>query len=84
MLDGNLLSGEIPSELGEVSSLEDLFLRDNMLTGEIPSELEGLANLSKLYLEGNRLTGCIPSGLRDIERNDLSGLRLAYCTPPTP
>ena len=84
VLDGNLLSGEIPTELGEVSSLEDLFLRDNMLTGEIPTELEGLANLSKLYLEGNRLTGCIPSGLRDIERNDLSGLRLPYCTPPTP
>ncbi len=84
VLDGNLLTGEIPTEVGEVSSLEDLFLRDNRLTGEIPTELEGLANLSKLYLEGNRLTGCIPWGLRDIERNDLSGLRLPYCTPPTP
>ena len=84
VLDGNLLTGEIPSELGEVASLEELFLRDNMLTREIPTELEELANLSKLYLEGNRLTGCIPWGLRDIERNDLSGLRLPYCTPPTP
>ncbi len=84
VLDGNLLTGEIPSELGDVASLEDLFLRDNRLTGEIPSELEELANLSKLYLEGNQLTGCIPSGLRGIERNDLRGLGLPYCTPPTP
>ena len=84
VLDDNLLTGEIPSELGEVSSLEDLFLRDNRLTGEIPTELEELANLNKLYLEGNEFTGCIPSGLRDIERNDLRGLGLPYCSSATP
>ena len=38
----NRLTGEIPPELGGLSNLTELSLRDNQLTGEIPPELGGL------------------------------------------
>ena len=71
LLDNNQLMGAIPSALGGMDSLEQLWLRDNQLTGGIPSELEDLSTLTHLYLEGNSFTGCIPTGLRDVENNDL-------------
>ena len=68
---GNQLTGEIPAELGNLSSLERLYLNDNQLTGEIPPELGDFARLSFLSLHGNDLTGCVPThppGLEVIER----------------
>ena len=55
------LSGTIPSELGNLSSLQRLRLSQNGLTGPVPPELGGLANLRDLFLDGNQLTGEIPS-----------------------
>ena len=79
VLDGNGLSGAIPSAWGGMSSLEDLFLRDNSLSGSIPSGLEDLDSLEDLYLEGNAFTGCIPAGLRDTAEHDLATLGLPFC-----
>ena len=39
------MTGEIPAELGSLSSLERLHLGSNQLTGEIPAELGSLPNL---------------------------------------
>ncbi len=60
------LSGAIPSELGNLSSLVWLELNHNELTGTIPPELGGLANLRTLSLEYNQLTGEIPSKFGDL------------------
>ena len=38
-LNGNSLTGEIPSELGGLSKLDQLFVNENKLTGMIPPEL---------------------------------------------
>lgn len=54
------IAGTIPAELGRLSNLKILDLRDNELTGEIPTELGALMNLRELRLRGNKLTGCIP------------------------
>ncbi len=78
-LSSNQLSGPIPAKLGDLSSLEELWLYSNELIGPIPAELGDLSNLEVLYLGGNQLSGCIPDGLRDVSNNDLSGLGLAYC-----
>ena len=51
------LTGTIPSELGSLSSLQNLWLSGNQLTGEIPAELGNLSNLHELSLWGNQLTG---------------------------
>jgi hypothetical protein len=53
----------IPSGLGQVSTLQDLFLYDNYLNGTIPSELGQISTLQSLRLEYNALTGKIPSEL---------------------
>ena len=57
------LTGQIPSELGKLSSLTNLSLGGNELTGEIPPELSNLANLTRLWLGDNQLTGEIPPEL---------------------
>ena len=46
-LAGNQLTGEIPAELGNLTSLIWLDLYSNQLTGEIPAELGSLSNLTQ-------------------------------------
>ena len=73
-LSGYGLSGPIPPELGNLSSLEGLYLDDNQLTGEIPAELGNLTNLEWLGLSNNQLSGEIPLELGSLA--SLKGLRL--------
>ena len=72
-LAGNQLSGEIPSELGDLTELTVLSLRGNQLIGEIPAELGGLTNLTGLDLAGNQLIGEIP-----LELGGLTNLTWVY------
>ena len=65
-LNDNGLSGQIPTELGNLSSLDRLYLDNNQLTGAIPGELGNLSNLERLYLDDNQLTGPIPSELSNL------------------
>ncbi len=62
-LANNRLTGELPSQLGDLSSLRQLRLGNNELSGPIPSELGNLSNLGYLYLNANDLTGSIPAEL---------------------
>ena len=65
-LYSNELSGEIPSELGNLTNLETLKLDRNELSGEIPSELGNLTNLETLKLSWHELSGEIPSELGNL------------------
>ena len=78
------LTGQIPTELGNLSNLARLDLGGNQLTGPIPTELGGLVNLEVLSLSVNQLTGPIPTelgGLVNLERLFLSRNQL---TGPIP
>ena len=66
-LDGNELSGSIPSELGNLTNLGVLSLSYNQLSGSIPSELGDLANLGVLWLDSNELSGSIPLELGNLD-----------------
>ena len=55
-----LITGSIPSEIGQLVNLNLLELYSNQLTGSIPPEIGQLANLKGLYLLGNQLNGSIP------------------------
>ena len=75
------LTGEIPSEIGQLTNLETLKLQYNELTGSIPPEIGNLTNLVKLDLCYNNLSGSIPTevwsltSLKElrIQKNQLSG-----------
>ena len=57
------MSGELPPELGNLSSLTQLGLGKNYLSGEIPQELGNLLNLEMLLLGSNQLSGEVPPEL---------------------
>jgi Leucine-rich repeat (LRR) protein len=75
------LEGELPSELGELSSLKRLSFANNNLFGTIPSSLGMLDKLEYLDLSDNHLSGELPetigrlSSLRELylNNNELSG-----------
>ena len=77
----NNLAGSIPLELGNLASLQTLYLGRNFLSGPIPPELGNLASLQTLDLSDNDLSGPIPPELLkltllrnlSVARNNLSG-----------
>ncbi len=78
----NGLTGPIPPELGNLTSLRNLNLGGTSLTGPIPPELGDLTSLRDLNLDRNGLTGLIPPELGNLTNllflnlnsNDLTGL----------
>ena len=75
------LTGEIPSQIGQLTNLETLKLQYNELTGSIPPEIGNLTSLVKLDLRYNNLSGSIPTevwsliSLKElgIQKNQFSG-----------
>ena len=92
LLAENGLNGEIPPELGDLTSLEVLDLGggvfdwdENRLSGEIPPELANLANLKLLDLSHNHLSGKVPRELGSLINLETLNLRgnsgLSGCLP---
>ena len=84
-LTENALSGEIPEEIGDLTSLEQLLLSSNSLSGEIPSEIGNLTRLEDLRLRNNQLSGAIPAGIRNLTSLRVLTLhsnRLSGAIPP--
>jgi surface protein len=63
-LAGNNLTGVLPSELGQLTTLTELILTDNLLTGNLPSEIEFLTNITVVQLSNNGLSGSIPDEIQ--------------------
>ena len=72
----NRLSGSIPPELGNLSSLTHLNFLHNNLSGPIPPELGNLSNLRILWLQENQLSGPIPASLGNLAK--LTSLNLGW------
>ncbi len=78
------LTGSIPSEFGNASGLEEVYLNANRLTGDIPN-LGGLNQLRVLAFEVNQLSGSIPhwlGNLAKLEKLNLSWNKLSGRIPP--
>ena len=85
-LSNNLLEGNIPTQLGTLSTLQTLILSDNKLEGNIPAELGSIGSLQYLSLGNNRLTGNIPEqlgSLPNILRLNLYSNQLSGSIPLT-
>ncbi|KAJ4745024.1 Leucine-rich receptor-like protein kinase family protein [Rhynchospora pubera] len=80
-LDNNLISGQIPQDIGDLYNLNFLNLSSNQLDGPIPTSIGHLNRIEQLILSENFLVGSIPTeitnlshvGLLDLSRNLLSG-----------
>ncbi|MBA0796692.1 hypothetical protein Gohar_007438, partial [Gossypium harknessii] len=60
------LTGNLPTELGDLKGLSVLSLQRNRLDGKIPASLGNLIMLRRLDLSYNRLFGEIPTTLANI------------------
>ncbi|KAJ9567066.1 hypothetical protein OSB04_003032 [Centaurea solstitialis] len=63
---GNRLTGKIPPELGNITTLTKLDLEANQLSGTVPSELGRLFNLKSLIMSSNQFTGTLPAALAEL------------------
>lgn len=84
-LRGNNLNGTISSEIGQLTTLQHLFLSENQIFGTIPREIYALTNLQALELHSNSLEGSIPenvANLSNLKRLDLHGNLLTGPFPP--
>ncbi|XP_010272760.1 PREDICTED: probable leucine-rich repeat receptor-like serine/threonine-protein kinase At3g14840, partial [Nelumbo nucifera] len=59
----NRLSGPIPKELANITTLRVLNLESNQFSGFIPTELGDLTNIEKLMVSSNNFTGRLPETL---------------------
>ncbi|KAF3967069.1 hypothetical protein CMV_008886 [Castanea mollissima] len=75
-LIGNRLTGSIPKELGNISTLKSLTLESNMLSGSLPKELGNLINIERLILRSCNITGQLPEYLGNM--NNLKTLDLSF------
>ncbi|XP_059640604.1 LRR receptor-like serine/threonine-protein kinase RPK2 [Cornus florida] len=83
-LEGNSISGSLPSHFRALRNLSVLNLGFNEIVGEIPYSLSDLVSLEILNLAGNKLNGTIPGffgGFRDLRELYLSFNRLSGSIP---
>ncbi|CAL4910685.1 unnamed protein product [Urochloa decumbens] len=69
------LTGPFPDELGNLTVLQTLNMRDNYIKGMIPSTLKNLCNLQMIYLGNNNIGGDIADLIERIPRCSWSSLR---------
>ena len=76
-----LIGGQIPADLGSISSLRYLDLSYSGLTGILPSNLQSL-KLSTLAVTSNKLTGLVQTTICNIKNYNLQG-NMWNCPLPT-
>ncbi|GFS41765.1 concanavalin A-like lectin protein kinase family protein [Actinidia rufa] len=68
-MSGSRLSGLIPSNIFNISTLEILDLSTNNLSGYLPSSIgDQLPNIKRMVLGGNKLTGIIPNSIANASK----------------
>ncbi|WVZ54559.1 hypothetical protein U9M48_005340 [Paspalum notatum var. saurae] len=83
-LSGNMLSGEIPPQVGNLSHVKSLNLSHNSFTGHIPATFANMAAIESLDLSHNELSGPIPEGLTQLwslEMFSVAYNNLSGCAP---
>ncbi|KAK3020108.1 hypothetical protein RJ639_005246, partial [Escallonia herrerae] len=65
-LQGNRLTGPIPKEIGNISTLEEIVLEFNQLSGPIPSGLRTLSSIKRICLTSNNFSGELPETLAEL------------------
>ena len=66
-LSFNNLTGKLPNEISDLTSLRVLNLAFNKLEGELPKTLTDLTNLETLQLFSNNFSGALPKDIGRME-----------------
>uniref|UniRef100_A0A0E0G9F0 non-specific serine/threonine protein kinase n=1 Tax=Oryza nivara TaxID=4536 RepID=A0A0E0G9F0_ORYNI len=77
----NNLTGNIPKEIGNITTLKLILLNGNQLSGLLPDEIGNLQSLTRLQVDQNHLSGAIPKSFANlrsvkhllVDNNNLSG-----------
>ncbi|KAI3985170.1 hypothetical protein MKX01_014529, partial [Papaver californicum] len=75
-LVGNRLSGPVPEEIGNITTLKELVLDFNQLSGPLPQKLGDIVGINRILLSSNNFTGGVPqtfsklTSLADFRIND--------------
>lgn len=75
-LSANMLDGEIPWQLGNLSHIKSLNLSYNFFTGQIPATFANMKEIESLDLSHNNLSGPIPWQLTQLA--SLGAFSVAY------
>nr|CAJ86061.1 H0821G03.12 [Oryza sativa] len=75
-LSANMLDGEIPWQLGNLSHIKSLNLSYNFFTGQIPATFANMKEIESLDLSHNNLSGPIPWQLTQL--STLGAFSVAY------
>lgn len=78
------MSGSIPSEIGDVSTLQSFSITNCDITGTIPTEIGSLTDMTYLWFYDNLLTGPIPSELGNMKKLETLNLQKNYLTGEMP
>ncbi|QHO19973.1 hypothetical protein HN51_062486 [Arachis hypogaea] len=82
----NIIFGEIPIEISNLTELVDLYLNVNNLSGSIPKEIGKMTSLQVLQLGFNQLVGSIPKEIGSLKQLNVLALqhnRLTGMIPPS-
>jgi hypothetical protein len=88
--EGRLLTGVLPSEIGNLTALTGIRLDGTRLTGRLPESLGRLQSLQNVSIAGASLTGPLPAEIQDcrslaelnLSENQLSGPISPRFAPP--
>ena len=85
-LSRNKLTGTLPTQLGRMTGLRQVWLQDNDLTGPIPTELGRITQMYQLLMNLNGFSGTIPTELGQFtacdEYDETRGVESMYAMPP--
>ncbi|KAH7512734.1 hypothetical protein FEM48_Zijuj12G0121900 [Ziziphus jujuba var. spinosa] len=62
---GNRVTGSIPKEIANITTLKSLILRSCNIIGELPEYIGEMKSLKTLFLTGNMLSGPVPQWVKD-------------------
>jgi Leucine-rich repeat (LRR) protein len=82
-LTGNEIA-TVPSELYELTGLEEIFLNYNNMRGTLSSDIGKLTNLRGLYMFRNQITGQIPTQIGKLQNLEVLALAENFLTGTIP
>ena len=67
VLDSNSFTGNLPTTMGELTTLEEFLMNGNHCNGTIPTQVGSMSSLKRVGFGWNQFTGSLPSELGNLK-----------------